>query len=154
MIVAAFSVVDKADQVRFFEDTFLVANISPEVALEMLFLILSSVDMDFLGWELRWKIYITKEVFLTSRCVKLVGKKEFVAAALNPEYKTFIVYVVSHSSTPLDAKSQISGMIVEEAPTKISAKYSDFADVFPPDMAFGLLEHTGINDHPIKLVDG
>ena len=53
MVVTAFSVEDKANQVRLFEETFLVANISPEVVLGMPFLILSSADIDFLGWKLR-----------------------------------------------------------------------------------------------------
>ena len=53
MVVAAFLVVDKANRVRFFEETFLVANVSPEVVFEMPFLTLSSADIDFLGWELR-----------------------------------------------------------------------------------------------------
>ena len=52
MVVTAFSVVDKANQVRFFEETLLVANISPEVVLEMLFLTLSGINVDFLGREL------------------------------------------------------------------------------------------------------
>ena len=53
IVVAAFSVEDKANRVRFFEETFLVANVSPEVVLGMLFLTLSGADVDFLGRELR-----------------------------------------------------------------------------------------------------
>ena len=52
MVVAAFSVTDQADQVRFFEKTFLVANVSPDVVLEMPFLTLSSADIDFPKREL------------------------------------------------------------------------------------------------------
>ena len=52
MVVAAFSVTDKANQVRFFEKTFLVANVSPEVVFGMLFLNLSSADVDFLDQDL------------------------------------------------------------------------------------------------------
>ena len=48
MIVAAFSVINKANQVKFFEKTFLVANISPEVVFGMLFLTLSGSNIDFL----------------------------------------------------------------------------------------------------------
>ena len=33
MVVATFLVMDKANRVRFFEETFLVANVSPEVVL-------------------------------------------------------------------------------------------------------------------------
>ena len=49
MVVLAFSVTDKANQVKFFEKTFLVANVSPEVVLGMPFLTLSSADIDFSG---------------------------------------------------------------------------------------------------------
>ena len=55
MVVAAFSVTNKANRVRFFEKTFLVANNSPEVVLGISFLTLSIADIDFLGWELRWR---------------------------------------------------------------------------------------------------
>ena len=51
MVVTAFSVINKANQVRFFEKTFMVANVSPKIVLRMLFLTLSSADIDFLGWE-------------------------------------------------------------------------------------------------------
>ena len=69
MVVSAFSVEDKANQVRFFEETFLVANVSPEVVLRILFLTLSGADVDFLGQELRWRTYTTKEVLPTTRRV-------------------------------------------------------------------------------------
>ena len=164
MVVIAFSVTDKANRVRFLEETFLVANVSPEVVLGIPFLILSGADVDFSGRELRWKTYTAKEILLTTRCIELVGKKEFAAAALDPESETFVVHVASLSSdaspsfSPLDVhpswRSQISGLIAEEAPTKVPAKYLDFADVFSPDLASELSEHTGINDHAIKLVDG
>ena len=47
MVVAAFSVIDQADRVRFFEKTFLVTNVSPDVVLGMPFLTLSGADVDF-----------------------------------------------------------------------------------------------------------
>ena len=164
MVVAAFSVVDKANRVRFFEETFLVANVSPEVVLGMPFLTLSGADVDFSGRELRWRTYTTEEVLPTTRRVELVGKKEFAAAALDPESETFVVYVASlssdasPSSSPLDVYPsrlpQISGLIAKKAPTKVPAEYSDFADVFSPDLVSKLPEHIGINDHTIELVEG
>ena len=161
IVVAAFSVEDKANQVRFFEETFLVANVSPEVVLGMSFLILSSADVDFLGRELWWRIYTTKEMLPTTRHVELMGKKEFAAAALNPEHETYVVHVASLRSTPLASlnvhpfrRPQISGLIDEKAPTKVPAKYSDFADVFSPDLATELPEHTKINTHAIDLEEG
>ena len=80
-------------------------------------------------------------------------KKEFAAAALNLGYETFVVYITSLSSTPLDGKPQISGLIAKKASTKVPAKYSDFADVFFPDLVSKLPKHTRINDHAIELVN-
>ena len=164
MVVTAFSVTDKANRVKFFEKTFLVANISPEVVLGMPFLTLSGADVNFLGRELRWKTYTTEEVFPTTRRVKLVGKKEFAAIALDLESETFVVHIASFSSDASPSSSlldvhpsrrpQIFGLIAEEAPTKVPAEYLDFANVFSSDLISKLPKHTGINDHAIDLVKG
>ena len=53
IVVVVFLVKDKANWVRFFVETFLVANVSPEVILGMAFLTLSGADVNFLGRELR-----------------------------------------------------------------------------------------------------
>lgn len=53
MIVSAFPLIDKANWVRLFEETFLMANISLEVVFKMLFPTLSGIDIDFSGRELR-----------------------------------------------------------------------------------------------------
>ena len=160
MTVVVFSVTDKANQVRFFEETFLMA------VLGISFLTLSGANADCLGRELRWRTYTTKKALPTTRRVKLVGKKEFVAAALDPESEIFVVHVASLSSNAspgsslleldvyLSDKPQVSGLIAEEAPTKIPAEYSDFADVFSPDLVSELPKHTGINNHAIEQVDG
>ena len=55
IVVTAFSVMDKANQIRFFEENFLVANVSLEVVLRIFFLTLSCANVDFSGQELRWK---------------------------------------------------------------------------------------------------
>ena len=166
IIIAAFSVEDKVNRVRFFEETFLVANVSPKVVLEMLFLTLSGTDVDFLGRELRWRTYIIKKALPTTKHIKLVEKKEFAAAVLNPEHETYVVHIASLSSTPLASlgstlldvypsqRPQISGLIAEKALTKVPAKYSDFADVFSLDLTSELPKHSGINNHAIELVEG
>ena len=86
-------------RVRFFEDTFMVANISPEVVLELHFLSLSGADVDSLGREL------IKEAFLTTRHVKLVDKQEIVAAELDLEHETYVVHVGSVNSVVLSSSS-------------------------------------------------
>ena len=45
MVIAAFQVVNKLDCSRFFQQTFLLPNISMKVVLGMLFLIFSNVDV-------------------------------------------------------------------------------------------------------------
>ena len=47
MVIVAFLVIDQADKIRFFEETFLVANVSPDIVLEMPFFILSGADVNF-----------------------------------------------------------------------------------------------------------
>lgn len=52
MIVAAFLVIDKENQVRFFKEIFLVTNFSLQIVFIMLFLILGDANTDFLDWKL------------------------------------------------------------------------------------------------------
>ena len=164
MVVVAFSVADKANRVRFFEEIFLVANVSPEVVLGILFLTLSDANIDFLVWELRWRIYTTEETLPTIKRVKLVGKKTFTTIVLDLEHETYVIYVgsvssnASPSSSPFDVypsrRPQISDLIAKKAPTKVPAEYSDFANIFSSDLASELPKHTRINDHAIDLVKG
>ena len=161
MVVAVFSKVNRANRVRFFEEIFLVANVSPEVVLGIPFFALSSADIDFSGRELCWRTYTTEEMLSTTRRVKLVGKKKFAAAALELEYKTYVVHVASLNSNPLVApldvhlfrRPQISGLIAKEASTKVLVEYSEFVDIFSPELVFDLSDHSGINNHAIKLVN-
>ena len=36
---------------------------------------------------------------------------------------------------------------------KVFDEYVNFANIFFPNLVFKLLEHSGMNDHAIKLVD-
>ena len=158
MVVATFLMTNKANQVRFFKKIFLVANIGLEAVFRMFFLTLSDADIDFLDQKFWWRTYTTKEAFPTIRRVKLVGKKKFAAAALDPEYKTFKVHVTSFSSIPLNfhhsRRPQISGLITKKASTKIPDKYFNFVDMFSLDLASKFFKHTEIYNHAIKLIDG
>ena len=161
IVVTAFSVEDNANRVIFFKETFLVANISPEVVLGIPFLTLSGADVDFSGQKLRCKTYTTEKVLPTTKRVQLVGKKEFAAAALNPEHETYVVHVASIRSTPLASlnvhpsrEPQIFGLIAEKTPKKIPAEYSDFADIFFLDLATKLPEHTEIITYAIDFEEG
>lgn len=52
IVLARFQVKDKFERARFFQETFLLANISMEIVLGMLFLTLSNVNIQFLKKEL------------------------------------------------------------------------------------------------------
>lgn len=125
----------------------------------MFFLTLSNINIDFLNWELWWRTYTTQKTLLTTRSIELMGKKQFVTIALNPEYETFVVYISSFSSTLLDInvylshRPQIAGLIAGKAISKVFIKYTNFVDVLFPNLASELFEHTKINNHAIELVN-
>ncbi len=66
-VVSSFSVLDKDSKERFFEESFLLDNVKPNVVLRILFLIMSNTNVDFLAQDLQWKFYITGDVFPTPR---------------------------------------------------------------------------------------
>ena len=102
IVVVDFSMTNKANQVKFFEETFPMANVCLKVVFGMLFLALSSADIDFFIQELCWKTYTTKKALSNTRRVELVDKKEFAATALDSEHKIYVVHVglVSSNASP------------------------------------------------------
>ena len=52
MVLANFRMEDKLGRTRFFQETFLLADISAEVVLGMPFLTLSNANVKFVGKEL------------------------------------------------------------------------------------------------------
>ncbi len=53
MVVFTFSVLDKDDKKRFFEESFLLPNVKPDIMLAMLFLTMSNADIDFQTCDLQ-----------------------------------------------------------------------------------------------------
>ena len=47
MVIITFSILNKDSRKRFFEESFLLADINPDVLLEILFLAMSNVDINF-----------------------------------------------------------------------------------------------------------
>ena len=85
-------------------------------------------------------------------------KKKFINAALDLEYKTFVIYLTNLSVDLGDKvhplkRVQIAYLKVDKALIKVSSKYVDFVNVFLPKLAIKLPKHTRINNHAIKLVD-
>lgn len=61
----------------------------------MFFLTMSNANINFQAWQLPQKSYTIGDVFLTTRKVKLIEKKEFGIAALDLEHEAFIVYIAA-----------------------------------------------------------
>lgn len=93
IVIAAFLVNDKDRKVKFFKKIFLLANISLEVVLGMLFLILSNVDVRFLEQQLLWHVYTTAKALPTTCWKEVIDRKKFIAAALKKDEKAFVIYV-------------------------------------------------------------
>ena len=53
MVVSTFSVLDKDSGERFFEESFLLANVKSEIVLEMLFLTINNANIDFQAQNLQ-----------------------------------------------------------------------------------------------------
>ena len=47
MVVSTFSLLDKDSRERFFEESFLLADVKPDTVLGMPFLTMSNADIDF-----------------------------------------------------------------------------------------------------------
>ena len=95
---------------------------------------------------------------MTTKQVELIRKKEFVAAALDPEHEAFVVHIAAFSIDPgdevhLSRRAQVAYLKADDTLTKVSSEYSNFADVFCPKLATKLSKYTRINDHIIELVD-
>ena len=53
-----------------------------------------------------------------------------------------------------EAKAQVGVLIVDEAPTTVPVKYSDYSNIFLVENAAELPENSKINEHAIKLKKG
>ncbi len=75
MVSACFSLQDSLGRVRFFEETFLLADTSMEVVLRMLFLALNNADFQFSAKKFTWRTYTAAEALPTTSQVKLMDKR-------------------------------------------------------------------------------
>lgn len=94
---------------------------------------------------------------MTIKKVELIEKKEFVAIVLNLNNEVFIFHLASIVSSDLAVypfhQAQIVSLKTDETFTAIPSKYTDFINVFYPDLATELPKYTGINNHTIELID-
>lgn len=122
----------------------------------MLFLAFSNAEVSFAQKELTQRFYITSEALLTTKRIKVIDQKEFATAVLNPNKEAFIVYVVFFSlgskvAIHLAQKAQIATLDTKKV--IVPPEYLNYANIFLEASGAELLKYTGINNHPINLVD-
>ena len=94
MILASFEVEDKLRKAWFFQETFLLADISMEVVLGMPFLTFSNADIQFAEKKLTWRSYLVVEALPTTKQVQIIDRRKFAVVALAPDKEAFMVHVV------------------------------------------------------------
>ncbi len=63
MVVSTFSVSNKDGGERFFEESFLLADVKPDIVLGILFLTMSNVDINFQAWDLQYRGLIPPKTY-------------------------------------------------------------------------------------------
>lgn len=91
MALEEFLLQNSLRKVRFFEKTFLLANINMELILKMLFLSLSNANFQFSARKFTYKSYISNEALAIFRQVKLIQKYKFTKTAFDKNTETFII---------------------------------------------------------------
>lgn len=69
-----------------------------DMTLEISFITLSNIEINFHDWKLNWRSYITTEVLPITKQIKLIRKKMFVISALNLRDEAFVVHITFISS--------------------------------------------------------
>ena len=67
MVVSTFSVSDKDGKERFFEKSFLLADVKLDIVFGMPFLTMSNTDVDFQAEDLQWRSYTIGDILPTTR---------------------------------------------------------------------------------------
>ena len=156
MVITDYAVKNKLGRVSFFQKTFLLANISLEMVLGIFFFTFSKTNILFVERGLVQRTYTIAEALPITRSIEIIDKREFAAAALNADNKTFVMHVVALAepiTMPIHLSCQAQVAALASNKIGIVAEYSDFSDIFFSDSAMELPEYTRINDHPIDLLD-
>ena len=100
-------------------------------------------------WSSMWLGLVRATSFL------YINKKKFAKAALDKNFKAFVIHVTSLNLVPgiyPDREVWIASLFTKKV--KIPDKYSDFTNVFWEEKALILLERTELNKYAINLKDG
>lgn len=157
MIITSFQLDDKDRESYFFEETFLLADISMDITFGILSLILGNVKINFNNQELKQRSYTAAKALSTTKQVDIIGKKEFAVAVFDSKDETFIIHIASLTIANTDkvhlfCKAKIALLKVDGAFKIVLTEYSNFADVISPELIMELPKQTKINDHGINFI--
>ena len=93
MIITGFQVINKLNKIWFFQEIFLLANISIKMVLKISFFIVSNIDVYFNKRKLTWRSYTTSKALPITRQIKLIDKKDFAKRVLNKNIKAFVIHI-------------------------------------------------------------
>lgn len=86
-----------------FKKTFLLANTSIEIVLEISFLSLNNINIKFAELKkLTWRSYTTIEALPTAYQIELIKKRKLAKLALDKNFKTFTMYIAALKATGTD----------------------------------------------------
>lgn len=67
MVVPTFFMLDKDGKVRFSKESFFLTDIKPNIMLNMSFLTINNLNVDFKAEDLQWEFYTIKNIPPTTK---------------------------------------------------------------------------------------
>lgn len=153
-MLASFQIKDKLKKTRFLQEIFLMADISIEVILSMLFLILNNVNILFTEQELIQRLYTLSNILPTSKQGQIIDQKKFAIAALDLSKEGSVIYIVFLNLNlkiliNQAQKAQIASHLAKKF--TVPVKYLDLANIFSKKLVAELPKHYNINKYWINL---
>lgn len=146
---------NKVKQFQYFQEIFLLADISLSIVLGISYLTLQYKN-EFCHSKTQLEVSYYCQASIDHQADKADQKKEFVITIFNFEDETFMVHVASIS---LDqdiyffCKAQLVLLFTVKIFIVIFSKYIDFIDIFFPELIVKLLKYTKMKIQPIDLID-
>ena len=90
MGLLVFGVTDQLGQQRFFEETFLIADIPHNIVLGMPFLQLANPDIDWSARTLNWRELSVQSALMTTHRIEIIEPEVFIEEALSEDTPTYV----------------------------------------------------------------
>lgn len=94
MVIAGFEVTDSLDHTRYFEETFLIADIPQPVVLGMPFLKLGNPDVSWTARTMQWRQWDIETALMTTNRVDFIEPEEFIQQVIEDSAQAYICHVI------------------------------------------------------------